>query len=1130
MKRMLIVLLLTILAVTQAAFAVGNRNVSIRGDWGTALYNDVVVQGDYAYCAAAEGGLEIIDVSDPANPRFVTGRESGGCAIDVDVKGNFTFILNSNNGLKVFFTYYLESPKEVLSYEGKNLSSITLDGDYLYMTSSGDSYKMIAFDVSRPHKAKRIGIYYPKEEGANGNYDLYDVAIKGKFAYLVLGYYDSNLGEYVGRMHVLRTYSSNPPHYEKSFSDLTLPQRIELKDDVAYICDSAKGLVLVDISTFGNLAKIAVYDDKVYRDVKFSGDYAYISFNDGGIEVMDVSNPRAPVSVGIYNSNQSFMQHYAVNDHVYVASYWNGLQIVDFTTPAAPVKVGAYEQIFNPTGIYVKDNLAYVADENVPGMNILDVSSPVAPKQKSTWAPDGEEKALADLKVKDDLALALVRNRGLYIVDVANPGAPQELSRYLIDEYPSALCYDGNYAYITNSYGMEILDISNPAAPVKTGGINIDGSPGKIIVQGNYAYTASDSEFQIIDISNPANPARIFRKSYYNGNPYIYVKGNYLYVKGMTQCALDIYNISNPHVPVKEGTYQAATELDIISDMVVDGDFAYFTDKNVGLLVVDVSDPTRPKQVGHYTSFKGLERLYVEGDYIYCTNNFNTGRMKIYSFSNKTIPEITLNLDKTVLNFGMKLPDIYSGTQSIRVSRQNEETLDWAVGRVGNFFSVNPIFGTNEGIITVDLLPELLQIEGEYRETFTVSAPYANNSPQSVEVVVRVTGSQTQSVPFGVFETPLEGTTSVGSIPVTGWALDDIGVQSVQIYREDNNQALVYIGDAIEVEGARPDVAIAYPAYPENFKAGWGYMLLTNYLPNGGNGTFRLHAVATDYEGNHTTLGIKTIYCDNANAVNPFGTIDTPEQGGIVSGRLYVNYGWVLTPLPNTIPKDGSTVNVFVDGAYKGRPIYNQYREDIAALFPAYNNSDGAVGYFYFAPLKIENGVHIIQWTAKDDAGNTEGIGSRFFTVYNEHPRVNENRMENVPGMKVTGDIEGIPRDVTSTVRFKKGFDMEKETRLAAPENDGSTRIPIEELERLEIHFEKEISNGVKSYWKLATPIIGSTMDSEKSIFYWSPGPGFVGTYRLIFTNTDSLGRTTKKTVWIDVNPKQTHTNRKWNK
>ena len=195
--------------------------------------------------------------------------------------------------------------------------------------------------------------------------------------------------------------------------------------------------------------------------------------------------------------------------------------------------------------------------------------------------------------------------------------------------------------------------------------------------------------------------------------------------------------------------------------------------------------------------------------------------------------------------------------------------------------------------------------------------------------------------------------------------------------------SLVYIGDAAFVEGARPDVEAMYPDYPNNSRAGWGYMLLTYGLPNGGNGTYTLYAKATDEEANEVTLGTKTITCDNANAVKPFGSIDTPAQGGEASSSSYAVFGWALTPQPNTIPTDGSTLMVWVDGVSLGNPTYNQYRADIASLFPGYNNSNGAGWYFYLDTTAYENGVHTIHLIVTDNAGNMDGIGSRYFTIQN---------------------------------------------------------------------------------------------------------------------------------------------------
>ncbi len=130
------------------------------------------------------------------------------------------------------------------------------------------------------------------------------------------------------------------------------------------------------------------------------------------------------------------------------------------------------------------------------------------------------------------------------------------------------------------------------------------------------------------------------------------------------------------------------------------------------------------------------------------------------------------------------------------------------------------------------------------------------------------------------------------------------------------------------------------------------------------------------------SLGSKTIHCDNVNAKKPFGAIDTPNQGGEVSGSLF-NSGWALTPNPNKIPEDGSTIYVWVDGQKLGHPIYNQNRDDIVRLFPGFANTDGAVGAYYLDTTTYTNGVHTIAWSVQDNAGNSDGIGSRFFTIDN---------------------------------------------------------------------------------------------------------------------------------------------------
>ena len=244
--------------------------------------------------------------------------------------------------------------------------------------------------------------------------------------------------------------------------------------------------------------------------------------------------------------------------------------------------------------------------------------------------------------------------------------------------------------------------------------------------------------------------------------------------------------------------------------------------------------------------------------------------------------------------------------------------------------------------------------------------------------------------PFGTVDTPADGASGLaGAVPVTGWALDDVEVTKVEIWRDPVGgetpaaNGKIYIGDATFVRGARPDVESAYPGYPNADRGGWGLLVLTNFLPGSGNGTFTLHAYASDGDSQATLLGSKTVTVDNASSTKPFGTLDTPAPGATVSGNAYLVWGWGLTPMPAAIPTDGTTIWVWVDGVAQGHPVYDLYRSDIATLFPGYANSDGAVGYFVLDTTALANGIHTISWSITDDLGRADGVGSRYFWVSN---------------------------------------------------------------------------------------------------------------------------------------------------
>jgi hypothetical protein len=371
--------------------------------------------------------------------------------------------------------------------------------------------------------------------------------------------------------------------------------------------------------------------------------------------------------------------------------------------------------------------------------------------------------------------------------------------------------------------------------------------------------------------------------------------------------------------------------------------------------------------------------------------------------------------------------------------------------------------------------------------------------------------------PYGLLDLPVEGAQVSGATAVGGWALDDLEVARVRIYRDSvagEPAGMVLLGDAIFIPGARPDVQQAAPNVPHNDRAGFGFMILTNTLPNQGNGSFRIHAVAEDAEGRTTLLGSRTIVGNNTASQQPFGTIDTPLQGQTIAGSSYINFGWALTPQPAMIPTDGSTMQVIIDGVPIGNPAYNFFRPDVSNTFPGLANSGGPVGYRIFDTTALAEGLHTISWSVTDNRPATSGIGSRYFNVANSADAA-------VPAGSVTStQTELEATDVAKPLGAAPAPDLGRRAEsLAVAANDAPTRrhtLTLAPMERLEVALDSlvgAVDEACPATWAgylskdnvLTDLPIGASLDPAGT-FYWQTGPGFAGRFPLVFVRTNCRG------------------------
>jgi Tol biopolymer transport system component len=490
--------------------------------------------------------------------------------------------------------------------------------------------------------------------------------------------------------------------------------------------------------------------------------------------------------------------------------------------------------------------------------------------------------------------------------------------------------------------------------------------------------------------------------------------------------------------------------------------------------------------------------------------------------------------DKTALRFGVAMSGAaivaQTSPQTVRLTQSGVGTVTWQAFSSQPWLKVTPFSGSGSATLTVTVVAAAgLPVSGTVTGEVVVLLGGAVNTLPPIGVALTVTPSGITLGPVGTVDTPTDNRTGVtGALPFTGWALDDVEVTRVSICRAAfgaevapvdpncGNAAEIFVGFAVFIDGARPDVASSFPAYPLATRAGWGFMVLTNMLPNQGNGTYQFTMRAQDREGNWSLLGRRTMTCANASSTLPFGTLDTPFQGGTASGTSYVNFGWALTPLPKTIPTNGSTIHVLVDGVDVGTADYNHARPDIQAVFPGFNNTNGAVGFRILDTTLWENGIHTISWTVTDDQGAIEGLGSRFFTVSNGASAVTAAAMS--AGAPI--DVDDAPRDVTPLVG-RRGWDLEASYGSFAANANGISVIRSEEVNRVELQLgDGEYTGYLRTSAGLAPLPIGSRLDRATNTFTWAPGVGFVGRYDFVFVRSADGRVVSRREVRIILHPK----------
>ncbi|UCG00785.1 MAG: hypothetical protein JSW11_14340 [Candidatus Heimdallarchaeota archaeon] len=262
-------------------------------------------------------GLKIINVSDPSNPTLIGQFRDGGV------------------------------PHELFVDEARDL---VLIGDMW------DGFEII--NVSNPLQPTKAGSF---DDG--GEPEWFDA--NGNIAYV---------GDWQEGLEILNlTDPSNPT--EISQLDLRDILAVQVYQNYVYLGlpESLKIINVTDPNAPNEVNEVDV--NGTIRDMEVFNDLCFMACEKNEFQIYNVSNPLNPVFLALISETGFGMDLVVNGDLVWVAGWVNGLAVFNVSDPTNPVKVGNYYDDSGATkGVYVKDNLIYVADSD-DGLEILEIDN-----------------------------------------------------------------------------------------------------------------------------------------------------------------------------------------------------------------------------------------------------------------------------------------------------------------------------------------------------------------------------------------------------------------------------------------------------------------------------------------------------------------------------------------------------------------------------------------------------------------------------------------------------------------------------------------------------------------------------------------------------------------------------------
>jgi hypothetical protein len=310
---------------------------------------------------------------------------------------------------------------------------------------------------------------------------------------------------------------------------------------VSVLNNGFSGTAAGAVRNFSPIALSTIAIPGYANNVEVADGYAYVAAGSAGLQVVDVSDPRAPQIIASVDTNGNANDVRILGRYAYVADGGAGIKIIDIANPAAPVIAGSVDTPGDAVDVMVAGNLAFIAD-SFSGLTIVNVASPTAPILVATIDTPGVARGV---DVSGNYAIVIDDSpSSLRVIDVSNAAQPRNVGAVSINGEGKDVRVNGNLAWIASyTGGVSVVDFSTPAAPTVIGGL--PGSdplgfvPRDVELAGPFAIFAEQLFPNVVPIVSTTIPSAPVLRGVINFAPLgdyagtgIAVSGAFLYMTG----------------------------------------------------------------------------------------------------------------------------------------------------------------------------------------------------------------------------------------------------------------------------------------------------------------------------------------------------------------------------------------------------------------------------------------------------------------------------------------------------------------------------------------------------------------------------------------------------------------------